>query len=74
MDITDSRVPVVGGAGLVGSHLVDQLIHKPVGEIIVFDNFGHRTQADLALAIQALSGWLPDDTTASRFLVPLDTE
>jgi nucleoside-diphosphate-sugar epimerase len=69
MDITDSRVLVVGGAGLVGSHLVDQLIHEPVREIIVFDNFVRGTRASQALVTKALSGWLPDDATTPRLLV-----
>ena len=30
---------VVGGAGLIGSHVVDQLIETDVGEIIIYDNF-----------------------------------
>ena len=38
----------MGGAGLVGSHLVDQLIAEPVREIIVYDNFVRGTRANLA--------------------------
>ena len=30
---------ITGGAGLVGSHIADQLVDEGVGEIIVFDNF-----------------------------------
>jgi len=39
MDITDKRVLVVGGAGQVGSHLIDQRGHEPVREIVAFDYF-----------------------------------
>ena len=50
MDLHDARVAVIGGAGLVGSHIVDQLIHEPVSEIVVYDNFVRGTRANLAEA------------------------
>lgn len=39
MQLTDKRIMVVGGAGLIGSHVVDELVKTDVGEIIVYDNF-----------------------------------
>ncbi|MER1967968.1 NAD-dependent epimerase/dehydratase family protein [Castellaniella sp. GW247-6E4] len=39
MDIRGKKVVVIGGAGLIGSHTVDQLINTDVKEIIVYDNF-----------------------------------
>ena len=39
---------LVGGAGLVGSHIVDQLTAEPVAEIVVFDNFVRGTRDNLA--------------------------
>jgi UDP-glucose 4-epimerase len=38
MTTKDARILVIGGAGFVGSHLVDQLLAEPVKEIIVLDN------------------------------------
>lgn len=53
MDMTGSRVLVVGGAGLVGSHLVDLLVHEPVREIVVYDNFVRGSRANLAQAMKS---------------------
>jgi len=39
MDIRGKKLLVIGGAGLIGSHTVDALTHKDVGEIVIFDNF-----------------------------------
>ncbi|MFX0097210.1 MAG: NAD-dependent epimerase/dehydratase family protein [Candidatus Hodarchaeota archaeon] len=39
MDIGGSRILVIGGAGLIGSHLVEELTKEEVNEIIVYDNF-----------------------------------
>lgn len=39
LSLTDKSVLVTGGAGFIGSHLVDQLIHERPGKIVVVDNF-----------------------------------
>lgn len=44
---------VIGGAGLVGSKIVDQLTREPVSEIIVYDNFVRGTRKNLAEAIKS---------------------
>jgi nucleoside-diphosphate-sugar epimerase len=49
--IEDSRVLVIGGAGFVGSHIVDQLLAEPVREIVVLDNLVRGTRNNLAGAL-----------------------
>jgi UDP-glucose 4-epimerase len=45
------RALITGGAGLVGSHIVDQLIDAGAGEIVVLDNFTRGTRLNLAPAL-----------------------
>lgn len=52
MDLKDKKIMVIGGAGLVGSHIVDQLIDEPVSEILVFDNFVRGSTANLENAVK----------------------
>jgi UDP-glucose 4-epimerase len=47
MDLNGTRIMLIGGAGLVGSHVVDQLLNEPVAEIVVYDNFVRGTEANL---------------------------
>jgi len=48
----DRRVLITGGAGLIGSHIADQLVKRDVREVIVLDNFvrGRRENLSGALA------------------------
>jgi UDP-glucose 4-epimerase len=39
MDIKGKRLVVIGGAGLIGSHTIDQLLLEDVKEVVVYDNF-----------------------------------
>ncbi len=53
MELHGCRLAVIGGAGLVGSHLVDRLVREPVREIIVYDNFVRGTRRNLRQALQS---------------------
>ena len=65
--LTGSRIAVIGGAGLVGSHIVDQLVDTEAGEIVVLDNFvrGTRWNVDLASRspkVKIMDGDIRDET------------
>jgi UDP-glucose 4-epimerase len=51
-DIRGSNVLVIGGAGLIGSHVVDELTREDVGQITIYDNFCRGTRANLELALK----------------------
>lgn len=52
MDITGTKLVVIGGAGLIGSHTVDQLLQEDVGEIVIYDNFCRGTRDNLTAALK----------------------
>jgi UDP-glucose 4-epimerase len=52
MDIRGKKLLVIGGAGLIGSHVVDELVKEDVAEIRVYDNFVRGTHENLAGALR----------------------
>lgn len=50
--LENAKIIVIGGAGLIGSHIVDQLLHEPVAQITVFDNFARGQKSNLASALK----------------------
>jgi len=51
VDLKGKKVIVIGGAGLIGSHAVDELIKEDVAEVRIYDNFvrGRQENVDEAL-------------------------
>ena len=52
MDLKGKRVLVIGGAGLIGSHAVDELVNEEVAEIRVYDNFTRGCMENLTGALR----------------------
>ncbi|SMC78953.1 SDR family NAD(P)-dependent oxidoreductase [Pedobacter nyackensis] len=39
MDLKNSKVLVIGGAGFIGSYVVSELLKEDISEVVVYDNF-----------------------------------
>lgn len=52
MVVEGKVVLVIGGAGFIGSHVVEELLKENVGKVIVYDNFCRGTHANLNIALK----------------------
>jgi UDP-glucose 4-epimerase len=52
MEIRDKRILVIGGAGLIGSHVVEELLKEDVREVIVYDNFSRGSLENIEEALK----------------------
>jgi UDP-glucose 4-epimerase len=52
MNLNGCRILVIGGAGLIGSHVVEELFKEDVKEVIVYDNFCRGTHENLQEALR----------------------
>jgi nucleoside-diphosphate-sugar epimerase len=52
MDIDGKKFLIIGGAGFIGSHLVDQLAQEDVAEIRIYDNMTRGSEENLAEALK----------------------
>ena len=52
MNLANKKLVLIGGAGLIGSHTVDQLLTEPVREIVIYDNFVRDRVENLSNALQ----------------------
>ena len=69
MNLQNEKIVVVGGAGFIGSHIVDQLLDEPVREVVVLDNFVRGTRANLAQASRDPRVTIIDGSIASPELL-----
>lgn len=71
------RVLVTGGAGTIGSHLVDQLVQTGAEQIVVIDNFVRGRRANLAQAlgsgsVRIVEGDIRDRDLLARVMPGID--
>lgn len=52
MNLKGTRILVIGGAGLIGSHVVEELLQEDVREVVVYDNFCRGSLENLQEALQ----------------------
>lgn len=52
MKLEGKRFLVIGGAGFIGSHVVEQLLQEDVAEVVVYDNFTRGDKLYLASSLQ----------------------
>ena len=77
MNLRNARIALVGGAGLVGSHIVDALLREPVKEILIFDNFVRGSAANLRGAasdvrVRVVEGSITDTGAVDDVLAGID--
>lgn len=51
MEISGRKFVVIGGAGFIGSHVVETLLREDAGEVVVYDNFVRGTLDNLEAAV-----------------------
>ncbi|MDA3832161.1 MAG: NAD-dependent epimerase/dehydratase family protein [Spirochaetales bacterium] len=52
MNLKNSKVLVIGGAGFIGGFVVTELLKEPVKEIIIYDNFARGKQENIEEALK----------------------
>ncbi len=76
-ELDNSRILVIGGAGFVGSHIVDLLLEEPVREVVVLDNFVRGTRENLSAAaaderVRIVDGSLLDTDLLAELMAGTD--
>lgn len=76
--VSRTRHLVTGGAGLVGSHIVDLLVRQGAGDVVVLDDFSRGTRENLAWAlangrVRLVHGDIRDLSTVTAAMQGVDT-
>jgi len=76
--VSRTRHLVTGGAGLVGSHIVDLLVRQGAGDVVVLDDFSRGTRENLAWAlangrVRLVHGDIRDLPTVTAAMRDVDT-
>ena len=45
--LENKKVLLIGGAGFIGSHIVDEILKEPINELVIYDNFTRGTRDNL---------------------------
>lgn len=51
MEIKDSKILVIGGAGFIGGFVVQELLKHPVKEVVIYDNFARGKMENIAISL-----------------------
>jgi UDP-glucose 4-epimerase len=52
MEVKGTKILVIGGAGLIGSHVVEELLKEEVKEVIIYDNFCRGSHENIKEALK----------------------
>jgi len=52
MNLSNKKILVIGGAGLIGSHVIDHLVKTDAKEIVIYDNFVRGALENLSDALK----------------------
>lgn len=73
MQLEDKRFLVTGGSGFVGSHVVDRLVERGAGEVVVFDKVvRHENLDQSAERVRIVEGDVTDAGAVRRVLEGVD--
>jgi UDP-glucose 4-epimerase len=72
-ELENANILVIGGAGFIGSTIVDQLLDEPVARVTVLDNFVRGSRDNLARAaederVQVVEGSITDRDLLARLM------
>jgi len=52
MQLKNKKILVIGGAGFIGSHVVEELLKTDVGSVIIYDNFARGKMSNIEPALK----------------------